>query len=64
MVIDKELSCEIATALLTGQKREPHELRVLKETVIRIHTTLQRLAESCEEIGVTGRRLDGGEGLV
>jgi hypothetical protein len=47
MAIDNELSSEIATALLTGKARDPHELRDLKETIIKVHTTLQKLyAES------------------
>lgn len=43
MAIDHELSSEIATALLTGKKRTPGELKALKETVIRVHLTLQKL---------------------
>jgi hypothetical protein len=43
MAIDHELSSEIATALLTGKKRTPGELKTLKETVIRVHLALQKL---------------------
>ncbi len=47
MAIDHELSSEIAVALLTGKERSPAELNHLKETVFRVHRTLQRLtAES------------------
>jgi len=44
MAIDNELTSEIAAALLTGKIREPHELRDLKETIIRVHRTLQKLS--------------------
>jgi hypothetical protein len=44
MAIDNELSSEIAAALLTGKHREPHELRDLKEMIIKVHTTLQNLS--------------------
>ena len=44
MAIDTELSSEIAAALLTGKDRKPHELRDLKETIIKVHTTLQKLS--------------------
>lgn len=44
MAIDNELSSEIATALLTGKERDARELNDLKETVIKVHSALQRLA--------------------
>ena len=43
MAIDHELSSEIATAVLAGKKRDPRELDDLKEIVIRVHATLQKL---------------------
>jgi hypothetical protein len=43
MAIDNELSSEIASALLTGKKRTPSELKSLKETVLKVHLTLQKL---------------------
>ena len=47
MAIDHELSSEIAAALLTSKERAPGELNHLKETVFRVHSTLQQLtAES------------------
>ena len=49
MAIDKELSSEIATALLTGKERSARELNDLKETVIRVHSTLQELAADSRE---------------
>lgn len=44
MAIELELSSEIATALLTGKERDFDELNDLKETVIKVHSTLQQLA--------------------
>lgn len=44
MAIDRELSSEIATALLTGKEKSDRELNELKETVIKVHSTLQQLA--------------------
>jgi hypothetical protein len=44
MAIELELSSEIATALLTGKERDSDELNDLKETVIKVHSTLQQLA--------------------
>lgn len=47
MAIEHELSSEIAAALLTGKEKAPNELNHLKETVFRVHSTLQQLtAES------------------
>ena len=47
MAIDHELSSEIAAALLIGKGRTPQERDHLKETVLRVHSTLQQLtAES------------------
>jgi hypothetical protein len=46
MAIEHELSSEIAAALLTGKEREPSELNHLKETVFRVHSTLQQLTTS------------------
>ena len=47
MAIEHELSSEIAAALLTGKERAPSELKHLKETLFRVHSTLQQLtAES------------------
>ena len=43
MAIDHELSSEIAAALLAGKKRDPRELDALKDIVIRVHATLQKL---------------------
>ena len=44
MAIYNELSSDIATALLTGKEKDPRELDDLKETVIKVHSTLQKLA--------------------
>jgi hypothetical protein len=43
MTISNELSSEIATALLAAQNRSPCELETLKEILLTIHSTLQRL---------------------
>jgi hypothetical protein len=43
MAIEHELSSEIAAALLAGKERAPSELDHLKETVFRVHSTLQQL---------------------
>jgi len=44
MAISHELSSEIATALLTARERSPRELDDLKEMLLQIHSTLERLA--------------------
>jgi hypothetical protein len=43
MTISNELSSEIATALLAAKNRTPRELEELKEVLLTIHSTLQRL---------------------
>jgi hypothetical protein len=45
MTISHELSSEIVTALLAAKGRSPRELEELKEILLVIHSTLQRLAE-------------------
>ena len=45
MAIPHELSSEIATALFAAKERSPRELRELKELVLKIHSTLERLSE-------------------
>jgi len=45
MAISHELSSEIATALLAARERSPRELKDLKETILVIHSTLQRLTD-------------------
>lgn len=45
MTISNELSSEIATALLAAQNKTPRELEELKEILLIIHSTLQRLTE-------------------
>jgi hypothetical protein len=47
MAINHELSGDIAIALLTGRKRDPKELENLKEVVVQVHATLQRLKAEC-----------------
>jgi predicted transcriptional regulator len=54
MAISNELSSEIAAAILANQKN-PQELHRLKEILLRVHSTLQKMsldarAESASEI--------------
>ena len=44
MGISHDLSSEIATALLAAKERSPRELKDLKEILLVIHSTLQRLS--------------------
>lgn len=45
MAISHELSSEIAAALLAAKDRSPRELEDLKEVLLLIHSTLQRLTD-------------------
>jgi hypothetical protein len=45
MTISNELSSEIATALLAAKNKTPRELEELKEILLTIHSTLQRLTD-------------------
>ena len=45
MAISHDLSSEIATALLTVKDKSPRERERLKEILLIIHSTLQRLTE-------------------
>lgn len=45
MAISHELSSEIATALFTNKHRSLRELNDLKDMVLQIHSTLERLTE-------------------
>lgn len=45
MAISHELSSDIATALLAAKERSPRELKDLKEIILVIHSTLQRLTD-------------------
>jgi hypothetical protein len=45
MAISHELSSDIATAILSVQKRTPSELNALKKIVLEVHLTLQRMTE-------------------
>jgi len=45
MAISHELNSEIAAALLATTVRSPRELRDLKEILLVVHSTLQRLAD-------------------
>jgi len=45
MAISHEVSGEIATALLAAKDRSPRELEDLKQVLLLIHSTLQRLTD-------------------
>lgn len=45
MAISHELSSEIVAALLAAKERSPGELKDLKEILVMIHSTLQRLTD-------------------
>ena len=49
MAISHELSTEIATALLAARERSPRELHDLKEMLLQIHSTLERLTQKHHE---------------
>lgn len=44
MAISNELSSEIAAAILV-EKKSPQELHRLKEVILRVHSTLQKMSE-------------------
>jgi hypothetical protein len=45
MAISHDLNSEIVAALLAAKERTPGELEDLKETLLTIHTTLQKLTD-------------------
>jgi hypothetical protein len=45
MAISHELSSDIATALLAVKDKSPRERKDLKEIILTIHSTLQRLTD-------------------
>ena len=54
MAIANELSSEIAVALLSTKKSSPRELNDLKEMVLKIHSTLQQMADEARH--ASGRK--------
>ena len=66
MSIQNELSSDIAVALLTRKQTDPEKLNDLKETVLRIHSMLQREtvewhlkrvhAQAANRLGVPNRK--------
>ncbi len=44
MAIEDELSSDIAIALLTGKERDPERLNNLKEVVLKVHASLQKIS--------------------
>ena len=51
MAIANELSSEIAVALLSTKKRSTRELNDLKEMVLKIHSTLQKMGDETRRAG-------------
>jgi hypothetical protein len=45
MTVANELSGDIASAILAANERSPRPLNELKEIVLKVHTTLQEMAE-------------------
>jgi hypothetical protein len=45
MTVANELSSDIASAILTAKERFPQQLNELKEIVLKVHFTLQEMAE-------------------
>ena len=45
MAISHELNSEIAAALMAAKERSPRELKDLREVLLVIHSTLQRLTD-------------------
>jgi hypothetical protein len=44
MALSNELSSEIAAAILS-EKKSPQELRQLRDVLLQVHSTLQRMTE-------------------
>jgi hypothetical protein len=45
MTIANELSSDIALALVAAQDKQPEKLNDIKEILLEVHSTLQRLTE-------------------
>jgi hypothetical protein len=50
MAISNELSSDIAAALIAANAKEPKQLHELKEILIEVHSTLQRMTEQSRTI--------------
>jgi hypothetical protein len=44
MAISNELSSDVAVAIL-AKKKSPQELKQLKEVILQVHSTLQKMSE-------------------
>jgi len=55
MALSHDLSSEIATALLAAKDRSPRELADLKEVLLLIHSTLQRLTDEARRRHLSSR---------
>ena len=51
MAIANELSSEIAVALLSTKKSSARELNDLKEMILKIHSTLQKMGDETRRAG-------------
>ena len=52
MAISNELSSEIAAAILAG-KKTPQELQQLKDVILRVHSTLQKMSKEARADSVS-----------
>ena len=59
MAISNELSGDIATAILGRQKLSAGEMLNLKETVLKIHSTLQQMSERNRKPGAIDSPVPG-----
>ena len=50
MAISNELSSEIAAAML-AENKSPQELQKLKDILLQVHTTLQKMSETARSTG-------------
>ena len=48
MAISNELSSDVAVAILANQK-SPQELKKLKDIILEVHSTLQKMSEETRE---------------
>ena len=48
MAISNELSSDVAVAIL-AQNKSPHELQQLKDIILEVHSTLQKMSEETRD---------------
>ena len=56
MALSNELSSEIAAAIL-AEKKSPQELRQLKDVILQVHSTLQRMSEDARAYRFNNRMM-------